>query len=159
MTENKVPSPDSAPIEIRPLTVEDAEAVYQILLKSGSTPGVPAWSYKAVEDSLRQYSAIGAEDEAGVAAFILFRDLPGSREILHLASAERIRRRGWMNQLLAELIWDLGETTELWLEVHELNLAARRLYEKTGFTIVGERPRYYADGGTAVLYSLSARSL
>lgn len=137
----------------RTLNVEDAEAVHQILVQSKSTPGSPAWTYQAVEDSLRHYSGIGVEDGRGIAAFILFRDLPGSREILHLSSADRVRRQGWMEKLLGELIQAQSEESELWLEVHEANEAARKLYEKMGFLEVGRRPRYYADGGTAVLYN------
>lgn len=139
---------------VRSLTIEDAEAVYQILLKSPATPGVPVWSYPSVEESLRQYMGVGADDDAGLAAFILYRDLPGSREILHLASSERIRRKGWMEALLGDLAHAHEPGIELWLEVHADNKAARRLYEKLGFSVVGERPRYYADGRTAILYNL-----
>jgi [ribosomal protein S18]-alanine N-acetyltransferase len=138
----------------RALTTEDAESVRQLLSQSKNIPGVPEWTFQATEDSLRHYNGLGLEDEQGLAAVLLFRDVPGSREILHLATAERIRRKGWMEQLLGELISDQPPETELWLEVHENNLAARKLYEKVGFVEVGKRPRYYADGGTAVLYNL-----
>ncbi len=138
----------------RALTIEDAEAVRQLLCQSKNIPGVPEWTFQSTEDSLRHYSGLGLEDDQGLAAVLLFRDVPGSREILHLATAERIRRKGWMEQLLGELISQQAAEAELWLEVHESNLAARRLYEKVGFVEVGIRPRYYADGGTAVLYNL-----
>ena len=59
-----------------------------------------------------------------------------------------------MEQLLSELIAQQPAETELWLEVHEANGPARKLYEKVCFVEVGKRPRYYADGGTAVLYNL-----
>lgn len=142
-----------SPRPTRRLTVEDAEAVRQLLGQSKGIPGVPDWSFEAVEDSLRHYLGVAFEDEQGLAAVILYRDVPGSREILHLASAERIRRKGLMEELLCDLISQQPAETELWLEVHELNGPARKLYEKVGFIEVGKRPRYYADGGTAILYN------
>jgi len=41
------------------------------------------------------------------------------------------------------------------LEVRESNMAARRLYEKFGFVVVGKRPGYYSDNQEdAILMSL-----
>jgi ribosomal-protein-alanine N-acetyltransferase len=39
----------------------------------------------------------------------------------------------------------------LLLEVAEANPAARSLYAAAGFAPVGRRPRYYPDGGDALL--------
>jgi ribosomal-protein-alanine N-acetyltransferase len=46
------------------------------------------------------------------------------------------------------------------LEVRAGNKAARRLYESTGFRVVGKRPRYYGPGpeGTALVMELKLTS-
>ncbi|HET8995878.1 MAG TPA: ribosomal-protein-alanine acetyltransferase, partial [Acetobacteraceae bacterium] len=43
----------------------------------------------------------------------------------------------------------------LTLEVAVDNAAARRLYESTGFTQVGRRKRYYADGSDALVLQVA----
>lgn len=48
---------------------------------------------------------------------------------------------------------------EVWLEVHEGNLAAQALYRRLGFLDVGRRSRYYRDGGAAVLMAAKPGSL
>jgi ribosomal-protein-alanine N-acetyltransferase len=59
-----------------------------------------------------------------------------------------------MGSLLEHFRRSLAEGKEIWLEVHEGNDAARKLYEKQGFVAEGRRPRYYRDGGSAILYTL-----
>jgi [ribosomal protein S18]-alanine N-acetyltransferase len=42
----------------------------------------------------------------------------------------------------------------IWLEVHAQNSSALALYSNLGFQEVGRRPKYYRDGGDAVLLTL-----
>ena len=44
------------------------------------------------------------------------------------------------------------------LEVRESNAAARALYARSGFAEEGARPRYYADGETALLLGAELRA-
>jgi ribosomal-protein-alanine N-acetyltransferase len=44
------------------------------------------------------------------------------------------------------------------LEVSAANHAARTLYETSGFTRVGLRRRYYADGADALIMALDLRA-
>lgn len=134
------------------LQVSDAAEIHRLL--GESTGVVPVWSESQVVDVVRQHSAFGLRDAGGIAAFVLFRELPGAREILHLATAVRVRRQGYMVRLLRFLRDGLKPGEALWLEVHEGNHAARALYEKLGFREVGRRPRYYSDSGAAILYNL-----
>jgi [ribosomal protein S18]-alanine N-acetyltransferase len=63
------------------------------------------------------------------------------------------RRRGVGERILVGLI-DLagaGRAVEVTLEVRVSNVAARTLYEKYGFTVRGERRRYYSDNGEDAL--------
>lgn len=85
--------------------------------------------------------------------FILYRQNLDIGEILLLATDPRLKRSGVMSQLLAEFEKNTPELNEYWLEVHKENLSAIQFYEKTQFQTVGVRPKYYRDGGAALLFT------
>ena len=65
------------------------------------------------------------------------------REILNIAVRPDMRRLGIATQLLqAEIGRGAGA---YFLEVRESNIAARELYERLGFEVVGSRPGYYEN--------------
>jgi ribosomal-protein-alanine N-acetyltransferase len=71
------------------------------------------------------------------------------------------RRCGLGKCLLSQLIDAAHErgATEITLEVREANIAARALYERSGFKSTGFIPRYYGDTGeNAVVMSLGRPS-
>ena len=80
--------------------------------------------------------------------------LAGERlEVLDVAVAAERRHEGIASRLLARLAYD-GQTlgaTEISLEVHEDNAAARGLYESLGFMQVGLRRDYYGPGNGALI--------
>ena len=77
-------------------------------------------------------------------SFILYRSLPDGVEITNLATDPEYRRRGFMKQLVEELMrWN---PNNIWLEVHEENLPARHLYRSIGFTEVSRRPGIIQTG-------------
>jgi ribosomal protein S18 acetylase RimI-like enzyme len=86
-------------------------------------------------------------------AFAALIKLPQAWELPVLATHPAHQGRGHMKKLLSSVISARCQDAEIWLEVHEGNLSARSLYNSLGFTEVGRRPRYYADGGTALLLS------
>ena len=47
----------------------------------------------------------------------------------------------------------------MFLEVSEANAPARALYRRLGFAEVGRRPRYYDDGGDALVLRLPLPSM
>ena len=67
------------------------------------------------------------------------------------------RRSGVASALLAEVVEVAGRTEadRLLLEVREDNQAALAFYAGSGFTEIDRRPRYYADGATAVVLRLA----
>ena len=77
--------------------------------------------------------------------FVICRSSGQEGEILSLAVAPGVRRNGLGSALLdaAKAHAMTREIEALFLEVAEDNMAARRLYENSGFKIVGRRPRYY----------------
>jgi ribosomal-protein-alanine N-acetyltransferase len=90
--------------------------------------------------------------------FILCRLAADEGEILTIAVAPRKRRKGLAARLLGASIARLSAlgAKSLFLEVEAENTAARALYKRFGFEVVGERKSYYrkADGTTALAYIL-----
>jgi len=77
--------------------------------------------------------------------FILCRSSGQEGEILSLAVVPSLRRSGLGGALLEAAMTHAAKQAieALFLEVAEDNVAARRLYQKFGFAIVGRRPKYY----------------
>ncbi|WP_240641459.1 ribosomal protein S18-alanine N-acetyltransferase [Nocardioides ferulae] len=78
-------------------------------------------------------------------------------ELQRIAVASAYRRHGVASALLAEVVTlaRAGGADRLLLEVRENNAAAKSFYAAAGFVEVDRRPRYYADGTTAVVLCLS----
>jgi ribosomal-protein-alanine N-acetyltransferase len=88
--------------------------------------------------------------------FIVVRTAADEAEILTLAVAPGARRAG-LGRALAGRAADLAReqgAMRLYLEVSAANVAARALYAALGFTEIGRRARYYADGADALVLSL-----
>ena len=83
--------------------------------------------------------------EGKTAGFIICRSTGQEGEIISLAVAPGVRRSGLGAILLnaAKIQATKRDIGSLFLEVAEDNLAARGLYEKSEFAIVGRRQRYY----------------
>ena len=107
------------------------------------------YSLKTLESSLsseRDVSLVCIVDGC-VAGYIELGDFIDTLSVNRIATHPDHRKKGVAAALLAKA----GETArlkqigELSLEVRASNLAARSLYEKFGFTLVGKRPNYYRD--------------
>jgi ribosomal-protein-alanine N-acetyltransferase len=140
--------------ELRP---DDAPELARIIEESRALaeyPIGPNWSTEQIETECRTGLGLVLKTAAGqTQAFIIARDIGAAIEISFLATASDARGHGRMARLIRELTARLPAGKAIWLEVHEANAPARRLYERCGFESVGKRPKYYADGGTAVLYN------
>lgn len=153
---------------IRAIQFQDAAQIYQILSRARATSAVPIgpnWSEKQIAEECRGvgYAFSEPADSGGTSestqdlrAFILFRDTGAAWEITFLATDPVSQGQGMMKALLEKMRGDRPQERPIWLEVHSENVKARRLYEQQGFEIVGERPKYYADGGAAILYNLGS---
>ena len=137
----KLPSPDALKIGI---------------VKSYDLPAIASLHAICFEDSWRAellgriLSARGAfglfsRPSGKALGFILCRSSGQDGEILSLAVAPGLRRKGLGGALLeAAMTYAAEQTIEaLFLEVAEDNLAARHLYQKFGYAIVGRRSKYY----------------
>lgn len=118
------------------------------------------WSKTAfISEMGLDYSfTIGITDpgETTLYAFSVFWLVEDEIHILNIAVNPEFRRQGFAKVLIDYI---LGQAHAVicqfvYLEVRINNLAAISLYEKTGFTLVGKRPRYYSDTGEdALLYT------
>lgn len=90
-------------------------------------------------------------------SLICFQYLCEAIEILYLETHPRWRHLKSMEELLTWLFSQHADKC-FWLDVRVTNRPALSLYAKTGFVQVGERPRYYSDGSTALLLERQAQN-
>jgi ribosomal-protein-alanine N-acetyltransferase len=89
-----------------------------------------------------------SEADAGrVIGFVIAHCATAEWEIENLVVAPEERNRGVGSKIIRELLLQAqaAGATSVLLEVRESNLAARRLYEKLGFSQQGRRSGYYHD--------------
>lgn len=112
------------------------------------------WTHQAVKQEFEAAWCLGLVhlDQAQplVGAFAFCRSQQDFSEITQLATHPQWRGQGLMLRLLTELLGRLSGPS--FLEVHELNSPARKLYKKLGFARVGLRPNYYPNNHSAFIY-------
>ncbi len=130
---------------IRRLEPRDVEGVLAI---QRACPEVAQWLAADYERAARCTTAAWvAEDETGLAGFLVARSLLGENEILNFAVRPNARRTGIGSKLLEEALdWSKRSCAKrVMLEVRESNFAAQSFYARHGFRIVGRRGRYYSN--------------
>lgn len=128
---------------LRPIVPADLDAL--VALERASF--ADHWTAEQLTSAMGWREALGlvAEDDAGVAGYLLGRVVVDHGEILSLAVLPERRRAGIGRQLLGEAL-DLMAArgvTVAWLEVRVSNAAARALYRGAGFAESGLRRDYY----------------
>ncbi|MCB2112352.1 MAG: ribosomal protein S18-alanine N-acetyltransferase [Parvularculaceae bacterium] len=122
--------------------------------------GCASWGEKAVADGLNapKVSAllIFPSGEKAAIGFAFWRSLGEDAEILSIGVTPRARRRGAARELLSHIIERARETgmRRLFLEVDKANCGALALYRLENFEKIGERRRYYKNGGDALVMRL-----
>lgn len=133
----------AVPCQIRPATRADVPALLALERRCFPDP----WTERGMVESLEPPNGGGLVAVAGrgIIGYLITREVGGSGEILNLAIAPGSRRRGVGADLLGVGLAALGArgVVEVFLEVRESNQAARGLYERAGFRVVGARRGYY----------------
>lgn len=111
------------------------------------------WTSESLLAEFLSGSVYGFFRDEQVLAFVCVRELIDHDEFTVLATCLESRGQGFMWELLLNTLGQIGPRKQVWLEVHESNQSARYLYEKLGFRETGKRPKYYSDGGAAILYT------
>ncbi len=120
----------------------------------------PPWTREALAAELQRQEDLfllaRASKEASLAGYAAWRICAHEAELLRVAVAPELRRRGLARNLLRTGLGRLREASArvCFLEVRPDNRGARNLYRALGFREVGERPGYYPDGSRALIYSL-----
>ena len=147
---------ESAEIEVLTLRhLPELVAVMEQVYQTTKTPIGGQWNKDMLKQELEIGQGLGLRVENfGLAAFVLFRLYDKHREITVLATHPQRQRRGDMSFLLSFTLERRSPSERIWLEAHADNAAALGLYSKLGFAVVGRRPKYYRDGGDAVLLTM-----
>lgn len=155
----RAPAARERRITFEPMTEADLDAVRAVEVTAYAHP----WSRKHFHDSLQAgYPAVLLLGEAlpgekvrtertdGRMLLGYLVAMPGVDEVhlLNITVAPTHQRQGWAGFMLDALaLWSRGQQAQwLWLEVRQSNEAARRLYERYGFSQVGLRKGYYPAG-------------
>jgi [ribosomal protein S18]-alanine N-acetyltransferase len=139
---------------LRRLSTADLEKVVEVSQRA--IFGI-AWSREKLETEILEAKSLAIVDTVSgeLLSFVLYRLLSGADgqvlEISWLATNPNHLRQGCMSTLYQALLAAESQANEVWLELHENNKEARNLYEKWGFQVTSRRPRYYSDGGAALL--------
>lgn len=134
-------------VHVRRGTPADAAEITRVQL---SSHGASQWD----AETYFSFDVRVAERNGTVCGFLVSRVVaPDEAEVLNLAVAEEVRKLGIATALLESLF-----EREVFLEVRESNLAARGLYQKLGYRIVGRREDYYDDPVETALVMRRSRS-
>src|ERR1700719_5115286 len=146
---------DTAVVE--PATLRDAACLAQLHGASFHR----GWGEGEFETMLSERNTLIHRLRAGrkIIGFAASRVAADEAEILSIAVAASHRGRGLSRNLLLTPLGHLAGhgVRTVFLEVEENNQPARRLYERSGFAIVGRRERYYREANGVQLNALLMR--
>lgn len=126
-----------------------AHAIEQVLFPGDCWSIEQFWSELA-QPTRHYLAAVDGEEVVGYAGLFL---LPPDADIQTVAVRQDRQGEGIARRLVSALL-DVADTagaTHTMLEVRADNDAARALYDRLGFVSISTRPRYYPDGGDAVI--------
>ncbi|AFQ42740.1 ribosomal protein S18-alanine N-acetyltransferase [Desulfosporosinus meridiei] len=137
---------------IRPMLVEDLEAIMEIEIASFSTPwSVQAFKAELKDNEYARYSCL--ELDGKVIGYMGLWFILDEGHITNVAIAPNYRGQQWgeflMRTVMAKMAAEGME--RMTLEVRKSNSPAQSLYQRLGFTTAGVRKGYYADTGEDAL--------
>jgi [ribosomal protein S18]-alanine N-acetyltransferase len=120
-------------------------------IHAASFPPRETWAEDAFALQLILPGVFGLVHPRG--GLLLARVTMDEAEVLTLAVAPEARRHGVARALLSAAMAKARQqdARTMFLEVAVGNAPAQALYRQAGFVEAGRRPRYYADGGDALI--------
>lgn len=129
-----------ADLVITPATEADLPAMMALERASFSDPWPESAMRSTFAVSVSRILLARLSDE--VVGFAIAYLIPPEGEIADICVSPAVRGQGIGKALMDALIAD-SHCNQFWLEVRISNHAARRLYEKLGFELLGVRRNYY----------------
>ena len=130
------------PVALRAMVHDDIANVSDIERRSYEFP----WSHGVFRDCLLAgYTCSVLERAEHTVGYAILSVAAGEAHILNLCVDPKLRRRGYGEQLLDEIISRAraAEVREIFLEVRPSNESAVALYAKRQFRQIANRPAYY----------------
>ncbi|MGA7324344.1 MAG: ribosomal protein S18-alanine N-acetyltransferase [Rhodomicrobium sp.] len=113
----------------------------------------PGWSSTEIAAACNapERSVLKAISGGKLSGFVILQIAAGEAEILTIAVTTKKRRQGGASLLMAAAIEACHQrlVSFVFLETAQNNISARALYEKFGFSVVGQRKNYYQTGRSA----------
>lgn len=127
--------------QLKVLEESDMPRVLVLEKKLFSTP----WPREAFQNEIDRKAALVLEIKGRIEGFICWIQVIDEAEITNVAVAKDFQRQGWGQILVTEAMKILKKKgcKNFYLEVRKSNKAARLLYKKMGFELVGLRENYY----------------
>jgi len=131
--------------------VEQVAALEAELFPHDPWSAEQVWSELAHVPDSRWYAV--EEDDAGIAGYVGLMAVPPEGDVQTVAVAPRAQGTGLGRRLLGALLDEAARRgcTQVFLEVHDTNEPALRLYERAGFEKQGRRRDYYGPGLDALV--------
>lgn len=127
-------------VEIKKGRSQDVAAILAVM---EDVYGHSPWNLEQIEADLEQASSTYflALDEGQVLGFVAIQETLYEAEVLQIAVKRAFQGQGLAQQLLAQL----PDQKEIFLEVRVSNLPAQSLYKKMHFQEIARRKNYYHD--------------
>jgi ribosomal-protein-alanine N-acetyltransferase len=143
------------PLVIRRATLDDIPTIGSV---EQLAPSAAHWPAEEYVNLVATGIVLIAEQDGQLCGFACAKAIAGEWELENIVVASTFLRQGvgdsLMNALLAQA--KNAGALQVFLEVRETNLPARRLYEKHGFQEAGRRRHYYrTPHEDAILYTCS----
>ncbi len=143
-----------AHLMLRPMSLNDIDQV-SALEQLVFTEHFERWSRAMFLDEFRQLDRNWwvAHDRGRIVGFCGGQLIGDDIQILDMGVHPDYRRRGIARRLLERVTYDalMQSARTASLEVRASNIPAIELYTSLGFTVIGERPRYYGGSESALV--------
>lgn len=104
------------------------------------------WKEISFREEISSHEVFVLMKNSKLAAYICGWKILDEYNITNLAVKENLRRNGLAEKLVSYIIEiHRKDCSLIYLEVRESNLAARKLYKKMGFGVIGVRKNYYPN--------------
>lgn len=135
----------AAPLRLRDMSAADLDTVTIIEQQIHAHP----WTRGNFSDALASNNLCKVlEQEDTIIGYLVMLPAVDEMELLDIGITTQHQHKGWGRRLLDEAlgIARARDMTRMLLEVRPSNVAARRLYERAGFSQIGLRRSYYPTG-------------